>query len=766
MRKRLFIFAAATCFALSTFATPAFAEGTNLEDGQTISSEAPVQSNGNSNGNSDGNSNGNSDGNSNGNSNGNAKEDAPPSSSDDAGPNEKRYSGEEQVNACVVDPCVAKIGGTEYSTLQDAITAACNAPTSSDATITLQKDLELNNEGLRFIGSDDSNVPWKKITLNADNHSLTLNQKGIYATHCEVTIENCRELTVHAGKNPGNANGESANISAVLFCPGTLTLDNCKTVNITNVEPITQGGSGLCIYNGGNLYIRKNTHFTVSGFMNGTPVEPGEQGRGGCSGIYIDSDTDKNNDYKTIMGQIMVSDNSSLTATKCYHNGITANPVNITVTKSSVIDVNNNNPGNGAGKGGLGCYFGSLTVSESSSVKAHNNTAMQFAIYVHGFDVDGSSEIEAIDNGLLGGGYGIATDGPSVLHSGAKLTAEGNCGPGVALRYDYNFDSNPELVVENGATLSSCRNYNYGLANDNLFTVKSGAQVILNENLIGGLDNYPYATTTVEENADLVIKDNYGVGINNGNNDPSDDPENPPYTADKDAVAKLDIMSGLITENNKKTQMPYRGIGYIPVSSLEYGGGICNRYGDVTISSAVKIYNNAAATAGDDLYNYNNVGAAISNNFMITVVPGANGCVLHDGKYIDYWYKDESAKRWSEDDAIQYAEITVGSGDALKAAHGINADTYVPEPEQPNEPKPNPDPEPKPDPKPEPKPDPAPAEPSASPEPDVTPTQTPTAAPSAIPQTGDTLPLVPLGLAALGSITALCVLQKRRKSKS
>ena len=712
---------------------------------------------------SNGNSNGNSNENSNGNSNENTKEDTPPSS-DDAGPNEERYSREEQPKAGVANT-VAKIGGTEYSTLQEAITAACSGTTSSDATITLQKDLELNNEGLRFIGSDDSNAPWKKITLNANNHSLTLNNLGIYATHCEVTIENCRELTVHAGKNPGNAHGENANISAVFFYSGTLTLYNCKTVNITNVEPITEGGSGLCIYNGGDLYIQKNTHFTVSGFMNGTPG-PGEQGKGGCSGIYIDSDKNINHDYKTITGQIKVSDNSSLTATKCYHNGITANPVNITVTESSVIDVNNNNPGNGAGKGGLGCYFGSLTVSESSSVKAYNNTAKQFAIYVHGFDVDGSSKIEAIDNGLLGGGYGIATDGPSVLRSGAMLTAEGNCGPGVAVCYDYNFKSDPELVVEDGATLSSCRNYNYGLANDNLFTVKSGAHVILNENLIGGLDNYPYATTTVKENADLVIKDNYGVGINNGNNDPSDDPAKPPYTADEDAVAKLDIMSGLITENNKKTRMPYRGIGYIPVSSLAYGGGICNRYGDVTISSAVKIYNNHAEVAGDDLYNYNNVGAKSPNNFTITVVPGANGCVLHDGKYIDYWYKDERSKRWSEDDAIQYTESIVGAGDALKAAHGINAEIYVPEPEQPNEPKPNPAPEPKPDPKPEPKPDPTPAEPSASPEPDVTPTPTPAAAPSAIPQTGDTLPLVPLGLAALGSITALCVLQKRRKSKS
>ena len=310
MRKRLFIFAAATCFALSAFATPAFAE----------------------------------------------------------------------------DPAVAKIGDTEYPTLQAAIDNA-----ESGDVITLQDDLMLNNEGLRFIGSDDPNAPWKKITLDADKHSLTLNNLGICATRCEVTITNCPALTVNAGTNPGSTDGSNTNISAVLFCPGTLILDECAIVNITNLAPNDSGGSGLCIYNGGDLCIQNNTHFTVSGFMNRIPVNPGEEGKGGCSGIYIDSDPDKNNNYKTPTGKIEVSNNSSLTATKCYHNGITANPVDITVKNSSTIDVSNNNPGDGSGKGGLGCYYGKLTVSKNSAVKAHNNTAMQFAIYVHWFDEDGSS---------------------------------------------------------------------------------------------------------------------------------------------------------------------------------------------------------------------------------------------------------------------------------------------------------------------------------------------------------------------------------------
>ena len=699
-------------------------------------------SDGNSDGNSNGNSNGNSDGNSNGNSNGNsdenAKKDAPPSSSDDAGPKEESYSGEEQVNACVVDPCVAKIGGTEYSTLQEAITAACNATTSSDATITLQKDLELNNEGLRFIGSDDSNVPWKKITLNADNHSLTLNQKGIYATHCEVTIENCRELTVHAGKNPGNANGESANISAVLFCPGTLTLDNCKTVNITNVEPNTDGGSGLCIYNGGNLCIQNHTNFTVSGFMNGTSSSSGQEGQGGCSGIYIDSDTDvnHNNNYQKIMGQILVSDNSSLTATKCYHNGITANPVNVNVTNNSKINVCQNGDARkpDAHQGGIGCYYGTMTISDTSRVISENNGST-FGIFVHNLNVDGTSEIKSQYDTI----YGIAFDGDAVLQSGAKMTSVGHCGPGIALYY-----GTASLTVHENAVLSSS-NTAVGLANGGSnFKVLPGAYVYLNDNFVG-LDNYPKATTTVEADAHLEICRNGARGIKNGNGGIG------PGT--------LVLNAGLITENNKLDSIPYKGNLSFDVGDFydheNYGGGIYNEYGNVNLSPLVKVYNNKAVKAGDDLYNVDKEG----NSFTINQLePGAKGEILSDDQQIiDDWYTDYEGtdRRWSPDNAINNTDIILPRGAALKAAHGKA--TPLPKPEEPTA-----------------APTTAPANntatatpaPTAQPAATATPTPTPTAAPSAIPQTGDTLPLVPLGLAALGSITALCVLQKRRKSKS
>lgn len=702
MRKRLFIFAAATCFALSAFATPAFAEESNLTNGSTNS-------------------------------------------------------------------VVAKIGDTEstYTTLQAAIDAACKG-TASSATITLQSDLELNNEGLRFYGPEVSTpAGWKDITIDAANkYKLTLNDLGIYAAYCKVTIQNCPELTVHAGTNPGNASREDAGISAVFFGRGTLVLDNCDTVNITNLEPNTSGGSGLCIYNGGDLYIQNKTHFTVSGFMNRTSSSSAPEGWGGCSGIYIDSDPDKNSDYETIMGKIEVSGGSSLTAKNCFHNGITANPIDIIVSDNSELNVNNNNnPDNVEdGKGGLGCYYGTLKVENNSHVVSENNYGA-FSLDAHNIDVDGTSEIKSLNNAL----YGISFDGDVILRSsedgtrGAQMIADGNYGPGIAPLYKTG-----TMLVEKGATLSSCHNNNRGMANEiKTFTVASGAHVYFKENYYEGLDNYPGATTIVEAGADFVVTGNGGSGIKNGNA--------------KEGYGKLELHSGTITDNNiKGASFTFRNqtVTVEEGSRAKCGGGIYNEYGSISVDSTVNICNNDAVTAGADLYNCKNGG----NSFKITVVPGASGNVLkEDGKYIDYWYKDgNGTPRWDEVNAIRYPggeenmTISIDLGEALKAAHDINAKKYEP-PKPSPDPKPEPSPEPKPSPEPSPEPTvtPTPA-PSASPAPTAAPTARPTVtatpAPTAqasgvIPQTGDSSSPALFSILTLGSITALCVLQKRRKSK-
>ena len=700
MRKRLFIFAAATCFALSAFATPAFAE----------------------------------------------------------------------------EPAVAKIGDTEYPTLQAAIDNA-----ESGDVITLQDDLTLNDEGLRFDGPKVSTpAEWKDITLDAAKHSLTLNDKGIYGTYCKVTIKNCPTLTVHAGTSPEG-------LAAVFFCPGTLILDKCATVNITNPNPDT-GGNGLCIYNGGSLYIQNDTRFTVSGFMNSTPVNPGAEGKVGCSGIYIDADPDKNNNYETPTGKIEVSYNSTLTATHCFHNGITANPIDILVSDNSELNVNNNNNPNNIrdGKGGLGCYYGTLKIENNSRVISENNHGA-FGVYLRNIDVDGTSEIQSLNNAL----YGVAFDGDTILRSnadgtsGAKMIADGNNGPGIA-----PVGKKGTLVVEKGATLSSCHNINRGMANESkTFTVASGAHVYFKENYFEGLDHYPDATTIVEAGADFVVTGNGSSGIKNGNVN--------------EGYGTLELHSGTITDNNiKGASFTYRNVT-VTVDEryrAEYGGGIYNDYGSISVDSTVNICNNDAVTAGADLYNCNNDG----NSFKITVVPGANGNVLkEDGKYIDFWYKDgNGTPRWDEVNAIRYpggeenTTISIGLGEALKAAHDINAEEYeLPEPLPDPKPESSPEPKPSPEPSPEPTVTPTPA-PSASPAPTVAPTAAPTTAPAdntataapatpaptaqpavtatpaptaqasgIIPQTGDNSSPALFSILTLGSITALCVLQKRRKSK-
>lgn len=493
-------------------------------------------------------------------------------------------------------------------------------------------------------------------------------------------------------------------------------------------------------------------------------MNPGPAGKDGCSGIYIDSDKDVNDDYKTITGQIVVSDNSTLTATNCFHNGITANPINILVSDYSTIDVNHNNDG-WAGYGGLGCYYGTLTVSNHSLVTAYNNTAWQFAVFVDGLDIDGTSKVNVTGNGnSIYGGTGIAISGNGILRSGAELTSSGNWGPGVQV-YSYvddegNFYGGGTLTVESGATLSSCKNYNYGLANGYNLNIKSGAHVYLKENLVGGLDNYPYATTIANAGADLAITGNYGRAIKNGNSESK-------FSSKPAAAAKLILNSGLITENNKKTTMPYHEGGYIPVTSLEYGGGIYNEYGTVSLSPLVKVYNNKAVKAGDDLYNADTKGYIFN---IIKLEPGAKWSVLDDdGKIIDDWYHDDEGKdnRWKPETAKNNTDTVLPLGAALKAAHGINAPTPSPMPATPKPAEPTAAPTVAPTAAPA---DntatAAPATPAPTARPAVTATPAPTAqASGVIPQTGDSSSPALFSILALGSITALCVLQKRRKSK-
>ena len=117
-------------------------------------------------------------------------------------------------------------------------------------------------------------------------------------------------------------------------------------------------------------------------------------------------------------------------------------------------------------------------------------------------------------------------------------------------------------------------------------------------------------------------------------------------------------------------------------SKTVYGGGIQNR-GDITIAPNVKLYNNHAKVAGDDIYNTTGTSAngLTSYTGSITFAPVGDGWILDDCKEehpIVGWYQDGKEKRWNGDgkDTEYYADEyevkaeAVSDALALKAAHG------------------------------------------------------------------------------------------------
>ena len=142
----------------------------------------------------------------------------------------------------------------------------------------------------------------------------------------------------------------------------------------------------------------------------------------------------------------------------------------------------------------------------------------------------------------------------------------------------------------------------------------------------------------VEEGANVTIKKNAGSGI---------------YT--KQRVCDLTIGSATITNNGTNKD----GIG------ADMGGGIYN-IGTMKLGSSVVIYNNHAATAGDDIY-----GTRVTKFGSV-----GTDWVLDDCNHtIDGWYVDGKDSRWSAHKEPKFTALaqpgTYEGEVAFKAAHGL-----------------------------------------------------------------------------------------------
>lgn len=527
-------------------------------------------------------------------------------------------------SASTTEPDVCKIGDTTYTSLQDAIDKASpNDQIDLLQNITLETGLTFNSKTLTIDGGGIRTLTLKKLGMHATNLS-------------EITFKDLT-LIIKAHTNPSGA-GVTANL-----------ISNSK-LRLSHVEftltPDALYGSGIYLDHDSDLYFEDNTNAVVDGFSADL-----------ASGIYADADSYS----EDVTHEVRVS-SSTLTVTDSGWNGMTINPVNFNLIDSHVT-LNNN------GKGGLGCYYGKLTM-EGSTLDANNNGryGIEFesrGSFVDELDMDGSSVLNANNNNGIAG---LLIGDGGVIQSGAKLNCNNNAYIGLYIFTDGNWLG--DVVIEPGATVTACENAYSGVHNAYKLKIKgtviadsnkacgitndagdkliitSTADVSARQNLAFGIFNYDRANLTVESGANLKVEENTGSGILNGWN------------------ATLNLNAGSIQRNN--ALYGFQGSDYIA-----HGGGIQN-WGTAILSDDVALYNNHARLSGDDIYNADGATITFGDTGKGWALDGGPDC--YDD--IDGWYDDSANSRWNahaEDEAdlhtVQVKPGTFNSVLALKAAH-------------------------------------------------------------------------------------------------
>lgn len=355
---------------------------------------------------------------------------------------------------------VAKVGTKEFNNLQDAINSAGESP----VVIDLEENVSLT-DGL-VIGAG------KEVTIQcgtSDPKTIKMEGKGIHTegtydaaakswNTSRLTFKNC-VLDITANDNPGGSGG-----TANLISNTDLTLDH---VTWTQNSANGGSGSGMYLYQESNLYLVNGTVMTISGYKGSR-----------ASGIFAD-----NSEYDDMPNRsIIISDHSSLNITDCDWHGMTVNPVDVTVEKYSHIDITGcGNPNYG---GGIGCYYGKLSVTDHSDVTTNQNIGSAWGIFVKELFVDGTSKLISCRNT----GNGLDVGGKGTIEGGAEISLDGNGKRGLQVYSgsDYWYG---DVEVKTGAIVSACENRSNGILNTYKLFVENGATLKVEENHDRGICN-------------------------------------------------------------------------------------------------------------------------------------------------------------------------------------------------------------------------------------------------------------------------------------
>ena len=381
-------------------------------------------------------------------------------------------------------PDVCKIGDTPYSTLEEAIGKA-----SDGDRIDLLRDIEVNNTGLTFRD--------KILTISGGGrYTLTLNGSGIYSNSSNITFKDLK-LTICAHTNPSSSGG--ANL-----------ITHSSILRLSHVEfELTEdqlSGPGIFLEDDSDLYFEDNTNAVIRGFK-------AEK----ASGIYAERYS--NNDHG-----IWVT-SSYLEVTDCDWNGMTIDPINLTLNNAGVYFTRNGT----SGYGGLGCYgvgsFGGTLTMENSTLTSTGNYGGENGngIYVGVLDMDDASTLYATDN--QGSGIRIGNSRGGESHICGQIYCEGNgsadiygSSGGFVVHAQHDEDGTTyegNVTIEPGAYLYACNNVGLaGVLNSWILNIESGATVIANGNRQLGFANSYDACATIKSGANVYANNN-DIGIYN-----------------------------------------------------------------------------------------------------------------------------------------------------------------------------------------------------------------------------------------------------------
>lgn len=389
-------------------------------------------------------------------------------------------------DVCKID----KIDDTYYySTLDEAISAAMPGE-----QIDLLANIELY-EGLTFDN--------KTLTISGCGiYTLTLEENGIYASDSDITFEDLT-LKIHAHTHTyEHGAGQTANL-----------ITHSSKLRLSHVEfELTEDqsfGSGIFLEHDSDLYFEDNTNAVIRGF-DATDA----------SGIYAESYS--NNDHG-----IWVT-SSSLEITGCDWNGMTIDPINLTLDNAKVTLTGNGLSGyyaGGLGCYGVGSYGGTLTMRSSTLIASENVGGTDgFGAYVGVLDMDAASTVIASNNS--GSGLCIGNSRGDESHIYGQIYCEGNGQAGwpggggfvVHTQHTKDTDDTPiiyegNVTIEPGACIYARNNKALaGVLNNWILNIESGATVIADNNEQFGLGNSFDARTTIKSGANVSANNNlYGI---------------------------------------------------------------------------------------------------------------------------------------------------------------------------------------------------------------------------------------------------------------